>query len=156
MKAFLSRCLDKCMVPELFEVLLVFKCQLLGVGKQEVLGRIKIDKEIIGFVETRRPGVHLMKFDTSEIGQEDERCIFGRNHIVDLLHLVAQFGVVHPFGRPIRTILLKKSLAVYSIGIADDRERSSLDVGEDRWGEFQVILNKLGFDELVLGPKDFL
>ena len=157
-QTFLARGFHERMVAERLKVVFEIECNSDNFGERKTLGGIKVNHKIIRSFKIRRSRMHLVEFDTGEVGEEDERRFLCRNHVIDFLVflLVAELDVVHPVWSPARPVFLKKHLAPDPIRKTNNRKGSTFDMGENCRGEFQVVLDEFGFEEIVVGPEYFL
>ena len=124
--AFAAGCFDESVIAELLDVLLHIKRQLDDLSERILLGRVEVPHDVVGFVEVRRAAMHLMKLDAREIRQPHQRRFFGREHVIDLVFLVAEHDVFEPRGRPLGTVLLKEGLMIDAVGPAHERQAAGL------------------------------
>src|SRR5437867_306001 len=92
-----------------------------------------------------------MQFYASQVSQPDQRRIFGRQHVIDLIFLllIAKLDVFEPHWRPFRAILLEESLVIHSVRPTHQCKRPSFDVTKNCGSDLQVVLDQLSLDYAV-------
>ena len=63
--------------------------------------------------------------------------------------------MLDPVGRPIRSILLKERLPADAVRITHQRQRPPFHMRKNRRRDFQIILDELRLDDLVVGKQKF-
>src|SRR5438445_1655717 len=130
-----------------------------GNGEMGALGRIKIEKEIIGMVEigvAAGPGIVV---DATEAGEEEEGSAIVGCGVVDFF-AQASFRIDRNCFEPLRNtlaqIFLKEGLALDSVGIAAKDQRSIAEKRQNGVGYSIVIGEEISFRVSGLGKIDFV
>src|SRR6266478_9691847 len=127
-------------------------------GEIGALGRIKIEKEIIGMVEigvAAGPGIVV---DATEAGEEEEGSAIVRCGVVDFF--AQSFRIDRNCFEPLRNtlaqIFLKEGLALDSVGIAAKDQRSIAEKRQNGAGHSIVIGEEISFGVSGLRKIDFV
>ena len=139
------------MVTKTLEMFFKLERELCDVRKLETLRRVEIVDDVIRLIEMGRARMHLMQLDTGQVCQPHQRRILAGDDII--FFFFAKRNVLEPFRGPGRPILLKKRLTGNAVGITNDGEWAPLYMRQNGRGNFEVILDELGFDDVILGIK---
>ena len=153
--ALSSSRLDERMVTEALDVRPEIQRYFDHALERKILRRVQVKNDVIRPVKMRGPAMHLMDFYARQICEPDKGCLFGRQDVVDLLFDPEGY-MVDPFRRPILPVLLEERLAGNPVGVADKGKRAAFDVPEQCGSDFQVVFDKLRFDDPVVRKQNLL
>ena len=122
MKTLAPRGLDKGAVAECFEVLFQVQGDFDQILEGVALGRVQIKDEVIRLIQVRRAAMHLVKLNTGQVGQPNERSLLGGDHIIDLFFLPrpSQHDMFYPLRCPVGPVLLEESFALNAVRITHE------------------------------------
>src|SRR6185503_901121 len=142
-------CFYESVIAVLLDVLLHIECELDDLCERILFGRVEIPHDVIGLIVMRRAAMHLMKLDAREIRKPSERILFGGEHVINLVILASKLDVFEPRGRPLGTVLLKEGPVIDAVGPSHQSQRPAFYVTKDGGRDFEVVLDQLGFDNLL-------
>ena len=126
MQTFPASRFDKRMITKTLEMFFELARQRGDIRKAEILRWVKIVCNIIRLIKMRRSAMHLMQLDAGQVGQPDERRLFGRDDVI--LFFFTEGHILEPIGRPIGSILLKERFAADAVRITHQREGPPFDM----------------------------
>src|SRR5260221_1400368 len=116
-------------------------------GNLRAIGRVKVEEEVIGVIEICNAVGPRVVVDATKPGQKEKgSAVIGRR-VVN--HLTAMFGIQRNRLEPIRyslaQVFLKKSLALYSVGIASQNQSPVAQKRQDEIRHAVVVGQEIPF-----------